>query len=356
MAKKEGITYEQIMNDLHAKSFKPVYFLMGDEGYFIDQISDFFEKELLSETERDFNLTVLYGLETNTRDIIYAAKRFPMMSEYQVIIIKEAQNIKKEWERLSLYLQQPAKSTILVFCYKHGTPPDKRVQWFVDMKKTGLVFESVKVRDYEIGTWIKNYIRSKQLTIDEKSVALLAEYLGTDLSKIVNELDKLVITLPAGTNAITAEQIEKNIGISKDFNVFELQAALMQKNALQANRIVQHFVANGKDNSIQTVVSNLFGFFSNVLIYHYLPANIKLSGNESFNDKRAKSAEIGRELGVPPYPVAENIASTARKYSAWKCMTILTFLREIDARSKGLNNHTTNDADLYKELISNILY
>ncbi|GHT17057.1 DNA polymerase III subunit delta [Bacteroidia bacterium] len=375
MAKKEGITYEQIINDLKEKKYKPVYLLMGEESYYIDKISDFIEENVLRPEERDFNLSVLYGSDTNMSAVVNAAKKFPMMSDYQVVIVKEAQGIKdknvkdkndkevldkngdpiKEWELLSYYLQNPLKSTILVFCYKYGKP-DSRKKWVKDVEKQGVVFESHAIADYEIEKWVKAYIQSSKIEMDEKAVAMLCEFLGTDLNKIVNELDKLIITLPAGSRKITAEHIEKNIGISKDYNVFELQDALIQHNALKANRVVRYFADNSKANPIQQVLPTLFNFFANVMLYHYLPQEIKLTGNENFNDKRAKSAEIGKELGIPPYPAADKVATAARRYTAWKTMNIITYLREADVRSKGFGCTQTDTGEIYKELIFKILH
>ena len=266
---KQSVTAQDVLNDLKNKRYSPVYFLMGEEPYYIDVISDYIQNNILDEMQREFDQTVLYGKETDMRTIINAAKRYPMMAPLQVVIVKEAQLI-KDWDNLVFYLQQPSKSTILVFCYKYGTP-DGRKKWLLELKKTGLVFESPRVRDYEINAWIANYAKSKQLSIDEKAVAMLSEYLGTDLSKIANELDKLLITKPAGSERITPEIIEKNIGISKDYNVFELQAALINRDVLKANRIIRYFAENKKNNPLVVVLSQLFGFFSNLMLYHYLP-------------------------------------------------------------------------------------
>ncbi|MCL1867467.1 MAG: DNA polymerase III subunit delta [Paludibacter sp.] len=355
MAKKEGITYEQIISDLQQKSYKPIYFLMGEEPYYINKIAEFIEENALSETDKQFNQIVYYGQDADISKIINAAKEYPVMSANRVIIVKEAQNIKKDWENLSFYLQKPLNSTILVFCYKYGSP-DKRLKWIKEIEKIGIVFESNKLRDYEIETWVKTYAQSQKIEMDGKSVAILCEFLGTDLSKIVNELDKLIITLPEGSRKITVEHIERNIGISKDYNVFELQTALIQRDALKANRIVRYFADNKKANPIQMVLPQLFNFFANITLYHYLPANIKLVGNENFNDKRAKSAEIGKELGIPPYPVAENIANAAKTFNAQKTVKIISYLRKADAKSKGFEVTENNDLEIYKELIFKILH
>jgi len=373
MAKKDHeAAFKQIMFDLQNRKFKPLYFLCGEEQLYIDRIADYIENNALSDSERDFNLTVLYGLETSMTEIISAAKRFPMMSEYQVVIVKEAQNIKDnkvkdsslakkndditEWELLTFYLKNMAPQTILVFCYKHGKP-DGRKKWVAEIKKAGVYFESDTLRDYEIGEWIKNYIGERKIEMDTRSVDLLAEYLGTDLSKIINELDKLLITLPAGSRRITAEHIEKNIGISKDFNVFELEDALVAKNALKAHRITQYFADNQKDNPIQMIVPQLFNFFANILFYHFMPATMKVGERDDFPTQRAKQAEIGKALNIKAYPAAANLVKAAKAFSAKKCMHILACLRQTDMASKGFEFiQSTKDGELYKELIFKILH
>jgi len=336
---KQTITAENILTELRKKVYAPVYLLMGEESYYIDVISDFIQNNALDEIQREFDQTVLYGKETDMRTVINAAKRYPMMAPHQVVIVKEAQLI-KDWDNLLFYLLQPSKSTILVLCYKYGTP-DGRKKWFAELKKTGIVFESPKVRDYEINAWISNYAKSKGLLIDEKAVAMLGEYLGTDLSKIANELDKLLITKPAGSERITPEIIEKNIGISKDYNVFELQAALINRNVLKANRIVRYFSENKKANPLVMVLSQLFGFFSNLMLYHYLP------------DKSQMTA--ASELKINPFFV-KDYQKAAQVFGAWKTMFIISYIRETDARSKGVDNASADEGDLLKELIFKILH
>ena len=218
MAKQSGISFDQVMTDLRRKDFKPLYFLMGDEAYYIDVITDFIQNNVLDEMQREFDLTVVYGKDTDMNSIVNAAKRYPMMSPKQVLIVKEAQNI-KDWDNLEFYLKMPQSTTIVVFAYKYGTP-DKRKKWYLEIQKKAVLFESVKLRDYEMSPWISRYVKSKNLTIDDKSLNILVEFLGTDLSKVANEIDKLAIILKDKEQRITPEIIEKNIGISKDFNVF----------------------------------------------------------------------------------------------------------------------------------------
>jgi len=312
---------------------------MGEEPYYIDQISDYMQNDVLDESQREFDLTVVYGKDTDMTSIVNAAKRYPMMSPFQVVIVKEAQLI-KDWEPLQYYINKPSHSTILVFCYKYGTP-DKRKKWVQDIAKSGIVFESEKLRDYEMGAWISEYARNKNVTVDEKAIVMLTEFLGTDLSKVANELDKLLLTKPADTKRITPEHVEKNIGISKDFNVFELQAALINKNVLKANRIVRYFADNKKANPMQMVLPQLFSFFGNLMMYHYLP------------DK--SQGVVANELKINPYFV-KDYQKAAQVFGAWKTMNIITWIRETDARSKGIESNGVEDGELMKELVFKILH
>lgn len=338
MAKQET-TYEQILTDLRKKEYSPIYFLMGEEPYYIDVISDFIQKNVLDDTEKEFDMSVLYGKDVDISTVINAAKRYPMMGAYQVLIIKEAQLI-KDWDNFVHYLSNPLKSTILVLCYKYGTP-DKRKKWFQEVMKVATVYESAKLRDYEVGSWITKYCKAKNVAIDDKATAMIAEFLGTDLSKLVNELDKLVLTKPADMPRITPELVEKNIGISKDFNVFELQAALINKDVLKANRIVRYFAENKKANPMVMVLSQLFKFFSDLMLYHYLP------------DKN--QGAVASELKINPYFV-KDYQKASQSFGAWKTMNIITFIRETDARYKGIDNPSTDEGDLMKELIFKILH
>ena len=339
MAKQSGITYEQIMTDLRRRAYRPVYFLMGEEAYYIDQISDYIQDNILDESEVDFNLSILYGKDVDIDTVINAAKRYPMMAEFQVVIVKEAQLI-KDWESLSYYLAKPLKSTILCFCYKYGKPDGRRI-WVQDLNKHAIVFESKKLYDNQIGQWIRNYLGEKKVRITEKAEMMLTEFLGTDLSKIANELDKLLITKAPNELQITPELIEKNIGISKDFNVFELQDALIKKDILKVNRIVRYFGENKKSNPIQMVLAQLFNFFSNLMMFHYLP------------DK--SPAVVASELKVNPYFTKDYIQA-AKSFNAWKTMQIISEIRTTDARSKGIDDTGTESAYLLKELTFKILH
>ena len=336
---KQGTTYDQILTDLRKKAYSPVYFLMGEEPYYIDLLSDFIQNNVLEETEKEFDQTILYGKDVDINTVINAAKRYPMMSMHQVLIVKEAQLI-KEWDNLVHYLSKPLKSTILVFCYKYGTP-DKRKKWFLEVLKIALVYESTKLRDYEVSPWITKYCKSKNVAIDEKAVAMLSDFLGTDMSKLVHELEKLVLTKPDDMQMITPELIEKNIGISKDYNVFELQTALINREVMKANRIIQYFSENKKANPMILVLAQLFKFFSELMMYHYLP------------DK--SQGAVASELKINPYFV-KDYQKASQAYGAWKTMNIITYIRETDARYKGIDNPSTDEGDLMKELIFRILH
>lgn len=337
---KQDISYDQIIRDLHQKKYAPVYLLMGEESFYIDMISDYIQNNILDESQREFDQLIVYGKDTEIGSIINAARRFPMISPYQILIVKEAQHI-KELEKMEFYLQNIPKTTILVICYKYGTV-DGRRKWVTDLKKAGgVVYESVKLKDYEMSSWISKYASGKGLQLEDKAILMLSDFLGTDLSKVANELDKLAITNPPGSGKVTPEIIEKNIGISKDFNIFELQDALINNDKVKAFRIVHYFGDNKKANPIQMIAAQLFGFFSNLMIFHYLPV------------KTAEAA--ASDLRVHPF-VAKNYVKAAQRFNAWKTMKIIGWLRETDARSKGINNVATDDGDLMKELIYKILH
>jgi len=333
------VTYEEIISDLKNRIFKPVYFLAGEEPYYIDLITEYIQEKVLPESEKAFNQIILYGDDTNIAAIIDTARRFPMMASHQVLIIKEAQSLKK-LEDLIIYLEKPLLSTILVFSYKYNTI-DKRTKLYKTLETHGVYFESPRVRDYLIPAWIERYLMVKGIKTDLSASAMLTEYLGTDLHKIVNELDKLIITLPAGKPFITTALIEKNIGISKDYNNFELQKAIGEKNILKANMIVHYFADNPKDNPITLTIASLFGFFSKLLTFHYL------------TDKSKNN--VAAVLKVNPFFVRE-YENSALKYNVPKTMQIISLLRTYDMKSKGFGDGGTEPGDLLKELIFRILH
>lgn len=334
------MTFEQIITDLNNKIYKPVYFLMGEEPFFIDKITNYIHENVLTEAEKAFNLSVIYGKDSDIGDVINNARRFPMMANYQVLILKEAQEI-KNIDTLVYYVNNPLKSTILVVNYKYKTI-DKRKKLYkaLDKNKDAVILESKKIYDSQIPKWIESFIKQKGYSIEPKSTMLLAEYLGNDLSKIVNELEKLTIVLPANTR-INAEHIEKNIGISKDFNVFELQNAIATKNILKANQIINYFAKNQKQHNIIPTISILSNFFTKILQYHFI------------KDKSQRN--VAATIGVSPYFV-KDYSLAARNYNAKKTVQTISLLREYDMKSKGVDNVSTPPGELLKELIFKIMH
>ncbi|MCK9421197.1 MAG: DNA polymerase III subunit delta [Bacteroidales bacterium] len=340
MAGKNEFSFDQLMNDLKNKIYHPVYLLHGEEPYFIDVISDFIEQNILNDLEKEFNLTIVYGKDSNVPTLASYARRFPMMANYHVLIVKEAQELDKI-EELQSYVDKPLSSTILVLCYKYGKV-DKRKTFYKSIEKQGVVFESARLYDNKIPDWINNYLHQQNYTINPKAAALLAEFLGSDLGKIVNEIQKLLINLAPGS-AITEEDVEKNIGISKDYNVFELQKALAQKDIVKSNRIILHFAANPRENPLVKVIPILFAYFSKVLTYHYL------------TDKSRNS--VASALSVNPFFVNDYLQA-ARSFPVARIIQIISILREYDLKSKGVENNATyaGDGELMKEIIFKILH
>jgi DNA polymerase-3 subunit delta len=310
------MTANDIIKDLKSRRFKPLYLLHGEEPYFIDHVSDYMESHILSDAEKGFNQTVLYGKDTDIMTVLNAAKRYPMMADYQVIIVKEAQEMKwgkedsdkKGINPVLSYLENPLSSTVLVFCYKYGKF-DKRKKAYKAIDKNGLVFESATLYDNKIPGWIESYVADKKYRISAQAAAMLCEYLGNDLSKIANELDKLMLNIAAGQE-IGLKDIQDNIGISKEYNVFELQSALVKRDVYKANQIINYFEANPKANPVVLVLGNLNNFFSKVLLYHYV------------KDKTPQN--VARELGVNPYFIKdyEQAARNLRKLLAGCVNTI----------------------------------
>ena len=334
-----AVTYEEIMSDLKRRIYKPVYFLTGEEPYYIDLIVNYIEENVLDESEKAFNQIIVYGDDTSISAIIDTAKRFPMMSSHQVVIVKEAQTLKK-LDDLLLYLEKPLKSTILVFCYKYKTI-DKRTKLYKVLGTNSAFLESSRLRDYQTPAWIERYLMTKGIKTDPSASAMLTEYLGTDLHKIVNELDKLIMMLPKGKPVVTSALIEQNIGISKDYNNFELQKAVGDKDILKANMIVNYFADNPKDNPIVLTITSLFTHFSKILTYHYLP------------DKSKNN--VAAALKTNPYFV-KDYEMAARKYNISQTVQSITLLRTFDMRSKGFGDAGTDQGELLKELVYKILH
>lgn len=339
MAKKE-ITYEEIMRSFLSGEYKPIYYLMGEESYYMDLISEHLANNILSEIEKEFNLSVLYGADVTVPQIINLAKQYPMMSAYKVVVVKEAQNL-RNLDELSFYLQKPLSSSILVFCHKHGVL-DRRKKIYAELEKCGLVFESKKLKDTQIPGFIVSYLKQKQIDIDTTCASLLTDSVGTDLSRLTGELEKLVITLPSGNRRITADHIEKNVGISKEYNNFELRNALIEKDILKANRIIKYFEDNPKSNPIQMTLSLLFSFFSNLMLAYYA------------TDKSDQG--IAQMLGLRSPWQSRDYMVAMKKYSGMKVMQIIGEIRYCDARSKGVENSSAGNGELLKELLFKILH
>ena len=341
MAESKNATYEGIMSDLKARKFAPVYYLMGDEAYYIDKIADYIAEHVLAPEERDFNQTVLFGSDVNASQITDVAKRYPMMSEYQVVIVKEAQNIKNT-DALAAYVEKPLTSTILVMCHKNGTL-DKRMTLASKIQKNGVLFESKKLGERELPAFIERYLQQREATIDTKSTQMITEAIGADLSRLTSELDKLLIALPENDKKVTPQVVENQIGVSKDFNAFELKAALVNRDVYKANQIIQYFDENPKSGGPFKLVPLLFSYFQNLMIAYYAPNN-------------KSQEEVAGWLELKNAWAAKEYMTGMRNYSGMKVMQIISKLREIDAKMKGLDNPNTSQGELMKELIFYILH
>ncbi|RXF69793.1 DNA polymerase III subunit delta [Arcticibacter tournemirensis] len=342
------MTVAALLNDLKARKFKPVYLFHGEEPFYIDLFSDYIEKNLLTDAEKGFNQTVLYGRDTDIMTVLNSAKRFPMMSDYQLVLIKEAQDMKwgketddkKSGDPFLAYLEKPLASTILVFCYKHGKF-DKRKKTYKAIEKNGVVFESAVIYENKVPAWVEDFVREKAYRINPRAAALIAEYLGNDLSKISNELEKLMLNIPKG-NEISVDDVQNNIGISKEYNVFELQDALAKRDILKANRIINYFGSNTKANPIQMVLGALNTWFTKILKYHYI------------TDRSPQT--LAKELGVNPYFI-KDYDLAAKSFNLSRTFEVISYLREYDLKTKGVDaTGNTEDGDLLKELIFKILH
>ncbi len=332
------MNYDQILSDIHKKNFAPVYFLTGDEPYFIDMISDTIENEALDEADRAFNQIVLYGRDVDVETIANHARSFPMMGERMVVIVKEAQDV-KNLEEFEKYLDTIPETTLLVFAYKYKKF-DKRKTLAKKIDKKGVWFESKKLYDSNIPGWIQNYLKGEGYSITPKANQMLADYLGTDLHKIANELKKLIIALPK-KKSIDDADVERNIGISKDYNGFELQNAIGSRDVLKANRIVNYFGDNGKDNPLLVTVITLYGYFTKLIKLH--TTQDKSQGN------------LASVLGVNPFFVKDYLAA-ARNYPPATCIRCISILREFDLKSKGYESGDVSEKDLYREMIFKLMH
>ena len=333
------VTEKQLTNSLEEGKYVPVYLLTGEENYYIDEISNYFEENIVEESFRDFDQTVLYGRDTDMTTVLSYSKQFPMMSPVKLVLVKEAQDIeKKEWELLPEYLNHPLDQTLLVFCYRHKKM-DKRSAAYKAINSKGYVYERARLYDNQIPDWIGTYVNQHGHTITQKGSVLIAEYIGNDLGRIANELSKVFISLNPG-DAINEDIIERNIGISKDYNVFELQNAIGRRDVLQCNRIVNHFAANPKDNPIQMVLPSLYNYFIKIMIYHQL----------------ADKSQAASALKVNPY-FLRDYATAANNYSLGKLASCIGYLNDADLRCKGIRNaNTVTDGELLKELVFKIIH
>jgi len=325
---------KQIVADIKKGNTKPIYFLMGEEPYYIDAISSYIEKKILSEEEKGFNQMVLYGRDVTIEDIVSNAKRYPMMADKQVVLVKEAQDLSRTIEKLEVYVANPQPTTVLVICYKYKKL-DKRKKLYKAIEKVGVLFESKKLYDNQVPDWIRRVLAGKKYTISQKAAQMLVEFLGTDLGKINNELEKLQLVLPSGTE-ITPIHIEENIGISKDYNNFELRKAVGDRNVLKANRIINYFAQNPKDNPTVVTVSLLYNFFSQLLQYHALADKSQFS--------------VAKALKINPFFVKEYQVA-GKNYPMKKVSQVIALLRDADLKSKGVGASNLPQSDLLKELL-----
>lgn len=346
-----NLTFEQILRDIRNKVFHPVYFLMGEEPFFIDVIADYLEEQVLSEMEKEFNLSILYGKDTDIPSIISVAKRFPMMANHHLVIVREAQNVRnidpresaknvnQENELLIRYLENPPKTSILVFCYKYKAI-DGRKKVAKNVLQNGVLFESKKIYDNKLPEWIATYVSRKGYQIGPKATQMLSDHLGADLAKVTNEIQKLFISLPKGAE-ITPALIEENIGISKDFNIFELQDALGDLNKTKAYRITRYFGDNPKANPLVLTLSMLFLFFQKLMLFHYA------------TDKSEKG--LASAIGVNPF-LMKGYHRAARNFPPDRIERIFSYLRECDLKLKGVGNRSADAGELLKELTYKILH
>lgn len=342
MAETKNVTYDSIMRDLKARKFLPVYYLHGEESYYIDKISDYIAENVLKPEERDFNQTVVFGSDVTASQVVDMARRYPMMAQQQVVIVKEAQNI-KQTDALEKYMKQPQPTTILVICHKNGKIDGRKRDYVKAIQQAGILFESQKMKDYKLPEFIETYLKEKNVSIDNKSTQLIAEAIGSDLNRLIGELDKVLISLPADNRRVTPQIVEDQIGVSKDFNGFELRDAIVNRNVYKANLIINYFDKNPKTGSIYAFLPLLFSYFQNLLIAYYAP-------------QRNSQESVAAWLELKSSWAAKDYMTGLRNFTGKKVVDILGKIREIDAKSKGLDNPNTPPGDLMKELIFYILH
>lgn len=340
--KKSSVTFDTVMRDLKAKKYAPVYILMGDESYYIDRVTDYIEKNVLEPDDRDFNQTVVFGADVTAAQVVDMAKGYPVMpATHRVVIVKEAQGL-KSFDALERYFEKPLASTVLVIAYKNGTI-DRRKKVVGKAESVGVVLESKKKRDYELPTFIETYLKKNNVAIDPKSASMIAEHIGADLSRLISELNKVMISLPDDNRRVTPDIVEREIGVSKEFNIFELKTAIIERNVFKANQIVKYFDKNPKAGSLFSCLPLLYTYFQNLMLAFYAP-------DKNNDNNLAAFLELKSVWGLKDYRVG------MRNFSAMKTLQILSKIREIDAKSKGLDSLNTSTDDLMRELIFFILH
>jgi len=332
-----SVTYESVMSELKARKFRPLYYLMGDEPYYIDKISDWIAANVLKPEECDFDLTILFGSDVTASQVADTARRFPMMGERQVVIVKEAQNIKSV-EPLEKYLKNPNPTTILVMCHKNGKLDGRRQAYVKAIREAGVLFESQKLKEKDLPAFIERFLQARGASVDPKSTQMIAEAIGADLGRLTSELDKVLLSLPEQDRRVTPQVVEEQIGISKEYNAFELRDAIVNRNVLKANRIIKYFDDNPKAGSIYSLLPILFNYFQNLMIAYYCP-------------QRGSQEALAQWLDMKSPWAARDYVTGMRNYTGMKVMQILGKIREMDAKSKGLDNPNTPPGELMKELI-----
>lgn len=340
--KKATVTFDAIMRDLKSGKYAPVYILMGDESYYIDRITDYIAENVLEPDDRDFNQTVVFGADTTAAQVVDMAKGYPVMpAAHRVVIVKEAQGL-KSLDALERYFEKPLASTLLVIAYKNGTI-DRRKKVVGKAEAVGVVFESKKKRDYELPAFIETYLKKNHVAIDPKSAAMIAEHIGADLSRLISELDKVMISLPDDNRRVTPDIVEREIGVSKEFNIFELKTAIIERNVFKANQIVKYFDKDPKAGSLFSCLPLLYTFFQNLMVAFYAP-------DKNNDNNLAAFLELKSVWALKDYRVG------MRNFSAMKTLQILAKIRETDAKSKGLDSLNTSTDDLMRELVFFILH
>jgi DNA polymerase-3 subunit delta len=339
---RNTITFDSIMAEMQGGNYRPIYYLMGDEPYYIDEICNYIANNALRPEERDFNQTVLFGSDVTASTVVDAARRYPMMAERQVVIVKEAQNI-KQTDALEKYMKQPSKTTILVLCHKNGKIDGHKKEYTKAIQQAGILFESTKMKENLLPSFIEKYLRERQTTIDPKSALLIAEAIGSDLTRLTSELNKLIISLPENNRQVTPQVVEDQIGVSKDFNGFELKNAIVNRNIFKANQIMNYFYKNPKAGSLYSILPLLFNYFQNLMLAYYCPQRTSQEGVAAWLEMKSPWA-------------AKDFMTGMRNYTAKKVMEIISKMREIDAKSKGLDCANTPQEELMKELIFYILH